>query len=170
MMLSNVALQEILGLLKKEPNGLFSLGPNATKRIVFMYGDALSVSLYGTLYDKILRNITHWKQSVSSHVAWGTGAHLHSGGSFSPTDAPPWRHLYTIWGYIHATIPVSEWDWEGDMWSSEEWVPMSREIHRETNCLQPVYAAMFLRVPVYGEDKNRLSWYQRLTFTFYSGN
>jgi hypothetical protein len=57
MLLINVALLEILGLLKKEPNGKFSLGPNAKQRIVFMHGDALSVSLYGNIYDKILCNI-----------------------------------------------------------------------------------------------------------------
>ena len=59
IMLTNVALLEILGLLKKETNGKCSLGPNVTKRLVFMYGDALFVSLYGigTLYNKIFRNI-----------------------------------------------------------------------------------------------------------------
>ena len=49
MMLTNIVLLEILGMLKKAPNDLFSLGPNALKRIVFMYGNVLSVSLYSTL-------------------------------------------------------------------------------------------------------------------------
>jgi hypothetical protein len=58
-MLTNIHLLEILGMIKKAPNCLFSLDPNALKRIVFMYGDVLSVSLYSTLYDKILKSITH---------------------------------------------------------------------------------------------------------------
>jgi hypothetical protein len=58
MMLTNASLLEILGLLTKRDGGLFDLGPNATKRCVFLYGDALSISLHSSLHDKILRQIT----------------------------------------------------------------------------------------------------------------
>ena len=60
MMLTNASLLEVLGLLTKrlDGSGNFDLGPNVKMRHVFLYGDALSVSLYGSLYDKILRQIT----------------------------------------------------------------------------------------------------------------
>ncbi len=59
MMLTNTALLEALGLLEKEPNGKrYNLHPNALKHLVFVYGDALSVTLHSTLYDKILHGIT----------------------------------------------------------------------------------------------------------------
>jgi hypothetical protein len=37
---------------------VYSITDNAAKRYVFLYGDALSVSLHGKVYDKILRRIT----------------------------------------------------------------------------------------------------------------
>ncbi len=57
-MLTTAALLKLAGLVVKQTNGKFILGPNATKRHVFLYGDGLSVSLYSTIYDKILRQIT----------------------------------------------------------------------------------------------------------------
>jgi hypothetical protein len=58
MMLANAALLEMLGLLIPVSNGRYTVGTNALHRRVFMYGDALSVSLHSTLHDKILRGIT----------------------------------------------------------------------------------------------------------------
>ena len=60
MMLTNVSLLELMGLLSKRTDGsdLFHLGPNALNRHIFLYGDALSVNLHSSLYDKILRQIT----------------------------------------------------------------------------------------------------------------
>ncbi len=57
-MLTNAALLKLAGLIVKQTNGKFILGPNATKRHVFLYGDGFSVNLYSTIYDKILRQIT----------------------------------------------------------------------------------------------------------------
>jgi hypothetical protein len=58
MMLANAALLEMLALLIPVANGKYSVGNNALNRRVFMYGDALTVSLHSTLHDKILRGIT----------------------------------------------------------------------------------------------------------------
>jgi hypothetical protein len=57
-MLTNAALLKLAGLVVKQTNGKFILGPNATKRHVFLYGDGLSVSLHSLIYDKIPRQIT----------------------------------------------------------------------------------------------------------------
>ncbi len=57
-MLTNAALLEHLGLFHKIQNGKYLLGDNANKLIIYLYGDALSVNLHTTLYDKILRQIT----------------------------------------------------------------------------------------------------------------
>ena len=54
MMLTNVALLEILGLLKPIDGGRYSLGKNAHHRRVFMYGDALSVNKHSALHDRIV--------------------------------------------------------------------------------------------------------------------
>ncbi len=58
MLLTNGALLENLGLLVKEEKGHYSLGPNAQKRTVFMYGDVLSVDFHSCLYDIIFQKIT----------------------------------------------------------------------------------------------------------------
>jgi hypothetical protein len=58
MLLTNAALLENLGLLVKKDKGCFLLGLNATKRTVFMYGDALSVDFHSRLYNIILQKIT----------------------------------------------------------------------------------------------------------------
>ena len=59
MLLTNAALMEHLGLLTKATKGKYNLGPNAKKRTVFLYGDALSNNLRNILYDMILCKITH---------------------------------------------------------------------------------------------------------------
>jgi hypothetical protein len=58
ILLTNAALLENIGLLVKEEKGCFLLGPNAKKRTVFMYGDALSVDFHSQLYDIIFQKIT----------------------------------------------------------------------------------------------------------------
>ena len=58
MMLTNNAILTNVGLLQKMDKGLYTIAENANKRFVFLYGDALSVSLHGKVYDKILRQIT----------------------------------------------------------------------------------------------------------------
>jgi hypothetical protein len=58
VMLTNAALLKLAGLVMKQTNGKFILGPNATNQHVFLYGDGLSVSPHCAIYDKILRQIT----------------------------------------------------------------------------------------------------------------
>ncbi len=58
MMLTNASIPESLGLLIKQPNGKYVLGENAKKRTIFLDGDALSIRLHSSLYDKILRQMT----------------------------------------------------------------------------------------------------------------
>ena len=58
MLMTNNAILTNVGLLRKMDKGQYSLSENAPKRIIFLYGDALSVSLHGKIYDKILRRIT----------------------------------------------------------------------------------------------------------------
>ncbi len=57
-MLTNAAFLKLAGLVVKQTNGKFILGPNTMKLYVFLYGDGLSVSLHSAIYDKILRQIT----------------------------------------------------------------------------------------------------------------
>ncbi len=57
-MLTNAALLQLAGMVMKQTNGKFILGPNAMKQHVFLYSDGLSVSLHSAIYDKILRQIT----------------------------------------------------------------------------------------------------------------
>jgi hypothetical protein len=58
LMPTNASILEELGLLVNKPNCKYVLTENALKRSVFLYGDALTVCLYLTLYDKILQQIT----------------------------------------------------------------------------------------------------------------
>ncbi len=58
MTLMNAAILNSVGLLKKEEHGKYSLGNRAEQRLVFMYGDALTVRLHGAIYDRTLRQIT----------------------------------------------------------------------------------------------------------------
>jgi hypothetical protein len=58
MLLTNAALMEFLGLLTKAEKGLYKLGTNVKKRMVFLYGNALLVNFHNRLYDMILRKIT----------------------------------------------------------------------------------------------------------------
>ncbi len=55
MMLTNASILESLSLLIKQPNGKYILGENAKKRTIFLYGDALTICLLSSLYDKILQ-------------------------------------------------------------------------------------------------------------------
>jgi hypothetical protein len=60
MMLTNISLLELLGLVSKrtDGSGQFDLGTNALNRHIFLYGDALSVNLHSSLYDKTLRQLS----------------------------------------------------------------------------------------------------------------
>lgn len=58
MTLTKAAILENIGMLEKKERGQYSLGLNAKSKFVFMYGDALTVSLYGSIYDRILRQLT----------------------------------------------------------------------------------------------------------------
>ncbi len=57
-MLTNAALLELAGLVVKQTDVKFILGPNATKGHVFLYSNGLSVSLHSAIYDKILQQLT----------------------------------------------------------------------------------------------------------------
>jgi hypothetical protein len=47
MTMTNAAILSSVGLLQKEEKGKYSLSNDAKERVVFMYGDALTVSLHG---------------------------------------------------------------------------------------------------------------------------
>ena len=53
MMITSMILKESLGLVEKEDNCMLSLDPNALKRQLFFYGDALSVGVFNRLYGNI---------------------------------------------------------------------------------------------------------------------
>ena len=54
MLLAKTAMLKMLGLLKTIDKGKYTAGTNALNRRVFVYGDALSVSMHSMLHDKIL--------------------------------------------------------------------------------------------------------------------
>ena len=58
MALTNVAILNSVGLLKKEEHGKYSLGDRAQQRLICVDGDALTVRLHGAIYDRTLRQIT----------------------------------------------------------------------------------------------------------------
>jgi hypothetical protein len=58
MTLTNAAILSSVGLLQKEEKGKYSLSKDAKERVVFMYGDALTVSLHGLIYNRTLQQIT----------------------------------------------------------------------------------------------------------------
>ena len=58
MTLTNAAILNLAGLLKKEDNGKYSLGENAAQRVLFLYGDALTAALHDAIYDRTLCQIT----------------------------------------------------------------------------------------------------------------
>jgi hypothetical protein len=58
MMLTNTSILESIGLLDKRDKGRYSLGVGTKNQFIFMYGDALTASLYGLIYDRILRQLT----------------------------------------------------------------------------------------------------------------
>jgi hypothetical protein len=72
MILTNASILESLGLLIKQPNGKYVLGENAKKSTIFLYGDALTVCLHFTLYDKILQQMTQLGNEESIRILLGT--------------------------------------------------------------------------------------------------
>jgi hypothetical protein len=96
MMLTNASILEILGLLVKKPNGKYALGENALNISVFLHGDALTVCLHYTLYDKILQQITQLGNEEYFEILFKMQDHvIVQKGAILSADAPPWGNLYS---------------------------------------------------------------------------